>query len=289
MKVFYMLVSAVLVLSVYTELSVAGIDLPWSTTFDCPEWEKAPSGGTKNYLDCDNLDGGTNWSCGDKRHRITTAANYPPGGGGRGQRRWECDGKNNNTGSVNIKFNNTEPEIWMRWYMRYEVGYKYTPNWVGNKILYIHTLPGNNNHESTIVQWYRNNKFRIYNQAGTSARSGLNYGWTTTQCGGGRASDGLWHCYEIHLRVDTDGTDGIIEAWIDGVAVISGTGIDFGWPDELTGYKWLALGHNQKYPDNGRAMYVDYDDVVINTTGYIGPIITDTTPPLPPVGLKIIQ
>ena len=276
-KVCYILVLAVLVLFVYTEISVADIDLPWSTTFDCPEWEKDPLGGTNNDPNCDNLNAGKNWDCDCSYHKITTAANYPLGGGGRGQRRWEGDGTNNNTGAVSIVFKDAQPEFWMRWYMRYEAGYKYTSDWSNNKILYIHTTPGITNDESTIVQWKPHDGFWLYNQAGASNERGVNCGWTTTQCGGGSVSDESWHCYEIHLKIDTDGTDGIADAWIDGVKVINNSGIDFGWPDELTGFYWLTLGHNQRYPDNGKAMFVDYDDVVINNTGYIGPLLPAPT------------
>ena len=81
-------------------IASAAINLPWSTTYNCPDW--AQSNGLYN-VNCDGLTGFGDWTCnnGDgtiREEQITAAANYPSGGGGKGQRHWLGDGVNNISG-----------------------------------------------------------------------------------------------------------------------------------------------------------------------------------------------
>jgi hypothetical protein len=102
---------------------------------------------------------------------------------------------------------------------------------------------------------------------------------------GNRQSDGQWHAYEVHLKLNTPGiADGVAETWIDGIRRISATGIDF---IRTGGWTYLAMAENAGYAANGRDAYVDYDDVVISTTGYIGPLPTDTLAPAAPTNLTV--
>jgi len=57
--------------------------------------------------------------------------------------------------------------------------------------------------------------------------------------------------------------------WIDGVKKIEYTDVDYG---TTSGWSWFVIGSNQSTPDNGRNMYVDFDDIAVSNTGYIGPI-----------------
>jgi len=69
--------------------------------------------------------------------------------------------------------------------------------------------------------------------------------------------------------MDTNGYDGIAEMWVDGVRKIHYTDVDFG---TASGWTYFAIGSNQRYPSNGRCMAVDFDDIAVSNTGYIGPI-----------------
>lgn len=260
----------------------AGIDLPWETTFDCPEWEfDTPK------LDCDGLQTGGAWAACDKRSQITIDANMAAGGGGRGQRHWVGDGVNVNSGGVRVYFNNPPNEIWMRWYMRYEEGFEWSSiNY--DKILYMYLYPRSAGVE-LIPEWYGWDRWRNGLQGHTSGNivSEEGSGWDSTMTSGAlsnshRVSDGKWHYFELHIKIDTNGSNGIHEMWIDDTKIISKFDCDLaGASDGVTGFAYITIGENQRNPSNGRCMAVDYDDIKISATGRIGPIdgskTTETT------------
>ena len=254
----------------FGESAKAAIDLPWSTTYDYGEWEWSPSNyHPPNYPEMDRT---LDTSCGGHGEQFTTAANMIAGGGGRGQRHWVGDGTNNNSGGINVVFTPT-PEIWIRWYMRYESGFAWDAlNY--DKILFLHTDGGSD----AIPEWKNINDFCIYNQATGDDHNNLwtGEGWQTVM--GGDTSDGQWHCYEIYLKMDTNGTNGECRLWIDGDPKGTLTGIKWSGNDTTTGWNYVGIGSNQATPDNGHAMAVDFDDIAISNTGYIGPIDTAGMP-----------
>jgi len=87
----------------------------------------------------------------------------------------------------------------------------------------------------------------------------------------GNVSDGKWHCYEIHIKTSSEGKKenrgGFGELSIDGVQRYSFR--DASFPGK--GWVWIHVGSNQNCPENGRDMYVDYDDIAVSAAGYIGP------------------
>jgi hypothetical protein len=101
-------------------------------------------------------------------------------------------------------------------------------------------------------------------------------------------SDGLYHYYEIHMKVSTGGqANGIVEMWIDGRKVLSNTSVDFNGETGI--YLIQPLG-NHGNSDNGFIpVFNDIDDIAISTTDYIGPINgkRDTVAPAPPTGLAV--
>jgi hypothetical protein len=84
--------------------------------------------------------------------------------------------------------------------------------------------------------------------------------------------------------MDTNGTlssataNGIAELWIDNVNQFSVTNANFSWGDTTAAQGWIYVDikSNQSSPNNGTGMYVDYDDIVISTTGRIGPLFSVT-------------
>ena len=52
---------------VYPSLGIAGVDLPWSTTYDCDEWTQS-DGRSVNDVNCDGLAGHGGWVCSGGRN-----------------------------------------------------------------------------------------------------------------------------------------------------------------------------------------------------------------------------
>jgi len=240
----------------FPETSFAGVNIPWSTTYNCGEWSQ---GGESPS--CDGLRGYGNWTCSGNREHITSAANNPNGGGGKGQRHWEGDGTNRNSGSLAIEFNSLQPELWVRWYMRYEKGFKWSPL-IYDKWLYFN--PGEA--RAVVPEWHGENTNIWVNTSGNHRSSAAN-GWFAVM--NGPTSDGRWHYYEIHLKMDTNGKNGVAEMWIDGNIKLSYGNVNFG---TAGGWTYIVIGENQRSPNNGRCMFVDFDDIKISNQGYIGPL-----------------
>lgn len=104
--------------------------------------------------------------------------------------------------------------------------------------------------------------------------------------------DDQWHCYELHLKLDTTGNnDGVVEFWVDGVQK---TGVDYlRNPITSNTYDFGALSTDYfEYTMFGTGNYtntgstwqtpwraIEFDDYVLSTS-YIGPT------PNPPSNLK---
>jgi hypothetical protein len=104
------------------------------------------------------------------------------------------------------------------------------------------------------------------------------------QGNGYRLSDGSWHCYEVHFKTNTTTSpyNGVYQFWFDGVLKANFTNVDY-MKDTIN---WMLIGSNQSSPANGGCRYLDFDDIAISNTGYIGPL---GNRPKPPTGLKIVQ
>src|SRR4030065_1290997 len=200
--------------------SQAGVTLPWSTTFNCNDW--STSNGLYN-VNCDGLTGDGDGATADgKEEQITSAANYPGGNGGSGQRHWQGDGVNNTSGGLRITFGAPQNELWIRWYMRYELGFQWNPL-AHDKILYLDPGPIH----AVIPEFYGQEMNIAKNKSPNNQLSTGGKGWNAIMVNGGtdargnKMSDGQWHLYEIHLRMDTHGADGSAEFWVDGGLVLS--------------------------------------------------------------------
>lgn len=251
--------------SSFAHLTWATITLPWSTTYNCAElvegtapWDAYPAD-----LGCDGIESFGAWTANGQGEQITTSANYSGGGGGRGQRQWNCDGSNCNSGGAIVNFASTEPELYIRWYMRYQAGYTWANvEPIYDKVFFIRDSTGNKN---SIPEFYGTlNQWNMFSQVDGNHQINT-AGWTFTQ--GGTTGDGVYHCYEVHIKVDTNGTNGIGEMWFEGILKGSFTNIDYGAP---VGWVSSELGSNQSSPSNGGNVTVDFDDIAIRTTGPIG-------------------
>ncbi|MCJ7816956.1 MAG: hypothetical protein MUP55_03815 [Candidatus Aenigmarchaeota archaeon] len=261
----------------------AAVNLPWSTTFNCADWGGSAAGFDAT-LTCDGLERGGRWgTAGGTWDSITAAANYSGGAGGKGFRHWIGDGVNSQGSGIKITFPSSVDEFWLRWYMRYETGF----NWQSisyQKVWYI-----NIGHPNCVcwepIGWNGTRLALLYNGANTPYGGA---GWDTWYAGGAigpsghRTSDGGWHYFEIHLKKEVAGGDGVYDYWFDGVLADHRTNVVFNSGGASVGVGWDHMViDNNRYPSNGRDMYNDFDDLAVSTTGPIGPISTgpDTTPP----------
>jgi len=92
----------------------------------------------------------------------------------------------------------------------------------------------------------------------------------------GGVGDGKWHCYEIHIKMDTNGKDGVAQWWLDDRKVIERHDVRFGGHG---GWQQIVIGSNRNSPANGRDMAIEFDDVAISRTGRIGPVPKRAAPP----------
>ncbi len=255
--------------------------LPWSTSFGSSAATITYDGGAETEV-VDNLYTLENQSLSSY---LSAAANHTGGTGSMGYRVPLSDGLNAASGiSLGLKFATPQPEFWMRFYVRYPDGFAWgTFDW--HKWVYFGDAGSsdNRNYNSMLFEPASGGAYRII--AMPSGTGGSYYGdaspdWYDTFAGGGTTSDGTWHYVEFHVKMDTSSSpyNGVAEYWIDGVKHLAVTNANFsgGETAARAGWTLFRFNTNQATPGNaggiGSPSYVDYDDVTISSTGYIGPI-----------------
>lgn len=248
--------------------------LVWQTTFPdstCPYWNQTM--GLGDDVVCargDGLAGHGAWTTpghpmGDE---ITAAANNPSGGGGKGFRHWRCDGMNCNGGGIQIELPTGLTDMWLRFYMRYETGFNWSPAGSPGYTKDIYML-GNTASDYTLG-FHGGNSWGLYTIgiAGTPFTGTYFLGSPGWQgINGGLTGDGRFHCYEAHHRLAVRGNDGVVEIWVDGARTFSTTTANL----TTSGvWRWLMVGENQNNVSNGVERYTDYDDFAVSTAGPIG-------------------
>ena len=66
-------------------------------------------------------------------------------------------------------------------------------------------------------------------------------------------------------------SDGLLEYWLDGTRIYRDSAVHFANTSGAT-FTNCAVGENPDQPGNRADVYVDFDDLAISRTGYIGPI-----------------
>lgn len=240
--------------------SHAGVSLPWSSTYNCSDWLSYSAA-----LSCDGFEKNLSTTIGGHYEEITAAANYPGGAGGKGQRHWVGDGTNVNTGGTYLTFNSSQNNIWIRWYIRYQSGFK----WSGGapqyqKLIYFDDGAG----KSYLGPYY--DEFRLYAQGSQIMPVSTNGGWPAMYPS--RVSDGSWHCMEIHIN-PSGTSNGVLQYWLDGQLKLDARNLNINSGAALRGFELMS---NQYSPANGGYYYIDIDDIEISNSGYIGPISGST-------------
>ncbi len=230
-------------------------------------------------VNCDGLTGHGSWITSDgKEEQITSAANYSGGGGGKGQRHWFADAPVDNSGGTRIEFASLQPELWIRWYTRFQIGFQWNVL-IEYKAFIVD--PGLSTQIIIGPRWQ--DQLGIV-RSGNPYDSPSGNGWNTIMVNGGtdargnKTSDGQWHLFEIHLKMDTNGNNGIVEFFVDGVRRLYRTDVNYG---TSAGWSYMVIGDNDGRVANGvsPAYYIDYDDMVISISGPIGgstPVPTST-------------
>ena len=254
----------------------------WQTTFNCGDWNQAMGLADTDVCGAsDGIRGHGAWATaghpsGDE---ITTAANYAGGGGSHGFRHWRGDGFDNNGGGIKIGLPAGYAELYIRFYMRYQAGFK----WSGGNPDFTKELYALGN---TAPDWtfgfHGGNGIWGWTNGGSADTGTL--GWSSIM--NGPASDGNWHCYEYHIKRGTTTSNGVKEYWVDNTRGLSMTNVDSG----TTGtWNSFVIGSNQNAPLNGTEMYTDYDDFAVATSGRVGCSGTPLQRPAAPTNVHVVR
>lgn len=260
MKVFVSVLAVLFASVAIVGASFGGnISLPWSSSLDCANWENVVNGGTPS---CTDFQVWLNSNVCGHYSMITTAANRPGSTGG-GIRQYVAPGDNAQTNGLAVTFA-PQSSIWVRWYEKYGSGFSFS------------TL---NYHKDVRVMDTNLGSFMIAEPTGSTYRvgwydgaTGANNAINGSGVGWSKIGDGNWHLYELHVT-----QSGTIQMWIDEQKIIDGsTGRTFsaGWNGVLFGDNFSTVSSN--------CVPVDWDDMAISNTGYIGPMGGGTTPTPPP-------
>ena len=249
----------------------------FQTTFsdaNCAEWTQADGLGDAAVCQTgDGIQGNGGWTAspGAVEDKITAAANMAAGGGGKGYRHAVGDGLNNVGGGARLSWSAVS-EMWVRYYIRFQAGFAW-----GGGIINMKTIYSNVDASGTFYFGLHDGVVggHIENDTGFGDPSGNHHSTKTwAQMQGGSTGDGLWHCLEIHTKMNPLAAvaDGVIEFWLDGVLLYSNSGCKFATSDGAT-WSGTLIGENSNDPQNGGTVaFVDFDDIAVSDSGYIGPL-----------------
>lgn len=165
------------------------------------------------------------------------------------------------SGGLAITF--AETEYWFRCYVFFPAEYAFGGVESAYKVLYGHMDAGS-------FYWnfpYAGDNGRVY-MSGTATShwlSGCGDSWLESS---GRQGFDRWIPIEIHVKNDTDGTDGILQAWVDETLVLDNQSCDFGVGTE---FQILQIGLNGYATGAANTcMGIRYDDMAFATTAYTG-------------------
>ena len=241
--------------------------------YNCPEWTY-----TDGAPDCDGIAkyGGYSVTYQGATHyeEITSAANNPAGGGGRGQRHYigygSGDGSFIMTGGMKISFPSTQTRLWIRWYQRWEPGF--TTNWHTFKNLFFRSSSAA---RQAVFHTHGDGRVDLNPPDYGTTQSGAAYGYAFYP---GGVSDGTWQCFEVFIDIPNS----TFRVWVNGDMVAESTNVDF---SGVSPFQDFLLPSNSRYLDT-QVRYVDFDDIAItNTTPantdshgnpYIGPLNSST-------------
>ena len=199
-------------------------------------------------------------------------------------------GTNNGGGGFKIQLPYKMSEVWVRFYMRHQLGFRWQydqPHY--EKDLYFNDAMAN---AAVFVFGYANGYFGVHKVSpGSDHLAATSSAGSWQGINRGPAGDGQWHSYEVHAKMDTNGSNGIAETWVDGVQVARFTNVNWNGSIGWSAWQFFTVAINQNVVANTVDMYRDYDDFAVSGSGYIGPIggggQSSSTLPAAPVNLRI--
>lgn len=174
-------------------------------------------------------------------------------------------------------------EFWIRFYQRYEAGFDFNQGPRGYKHAYFFAI---NNDPHPVNSMYKNIWWLVvlkYPHAGVQSST---KSWVSMFRTG---SDGLFHSYEYHLKMDSapGAKDGVYEFWVDGINVSSRSDIGYRDSSNQNNDKWdhiwipLNGGYwNGVVAGTQHAGYIDYDDIAIALPSYTGFCVDSASRPM---------
>ena len=208
----------------------------------------------------DGISGNGSWTSNNGTvDQITTSANNPGGGVGKGFRHWVGDGTNNGGGGISVSWPSTA-EMWFRYYIRFQAGFA----WSG--AINMKTIRPN---QGGANGWYFGlHQGFVGGVIGGSSIHHASVRWADWM--GGAVSDGNWHCLEVHSKLNSSPStaDGVFEFWLNGARIYSDTAVTY--PSTSEGFAGSVIGGNHADPLNGQEMAVDFDDIAVSANGRIG-------------------
>jgi Polysaccharide lyase 14 len=196
-------------------------------------------------------------------------------------------------------------EIYMRWYRKYQAGYKWGCQSAKNNGVY---AVANDDTPEACVQptGYDKFSFRVQDERRSSSTTGEFYGalysyhphadnggcgeWYSQNVNGIKyQQSGVWTAYEIYIKANTVGQrNGVIRMWINGELRGQQEGLEFRYTDALKINQVYLYGStggcDTPYTQNV------WDDNLVVAKEYIGPMVTTTSPvPRAPTNVRIIR
>ncbi|MBJ6727572.1 hypothetical protein [Geomesophilobacter sediminis] len=250
----------------------AAVSLPWQTTFNCADWTQTINPGTDPV--CDGLTREGDWGPPTLTEQITSTANNPNGGGGKGQRHWlqgqgtgTCTQVDGNSGGTRIDFTTGSTEMWVRFYLRFQAGFNWT-DYEGYKLIYFNHDGYQNFNYFQIGEWGPEGYLDYVPQFGSPnqpAHDQATVGYVTTY---GQPARGDWHCIELHIKSESGPgvTDGVAQIWVDGILKGDHHNVDHGFKSNGWTISGFVIGSNIKCINGTTPQYTDYDDISVTAT-----------------------
>lgn len=279
LRSLFMVVTTGCLFLMFFGISDAGINVPWSSTFNCAD--QIPIYGSST-LGCDNLNvAHYAQTCegisGPDYSEISSGGNNPLGSG-KGFRLATSDTRNSLAANPEIFFNTPQREFWVRWHQRWPSGAGLSSSGDGIKLVY-YSLVGQGLAGYVAMH---SGDMQLYTQSGGTQHESYKTTVGSNAMWGGAWGDNKWHTIEMHFKSSSSfsALDGLWEVWVDGVKTGSFTGVDF-----FANFTMLAIPANEQITTNPAniCVFIDYDDYAISNSGYIGPgtpgVATRPNPP----------
>jgi len=192
-------------------------------------------------------------------------------------------------------------EIYMRWYRKYQDGYKWGCESSKNNGVYAVADP--NNVEACVQpNGYDKFSFRVQDERRTidgndfygalysyqpHANNGGCGAWYSQNQGAIKYQQpGKWYLYEIYIKANTVGqSNGVIKEWVDGELRGEQQGLESRYTDQLKINQFYLYGSTGGcYTPYTQSVW--HDDLVV-AIEYIGPMVTSAQPE-PPTNLRFV-